>query len=166
MDFTDYAESIWVGYRWFTTEGKNVSYPFGYGLSYTTFEYSKPSVKADKDGNLTATVTVTNTGSVAGKEVVEVYVAAPAGGLEKPARELKAFDKTDLLQPGASQTLTFKITPYELASFNIDANQWETASGSYTLYFSKNANDTATSASVNVRKASTFAVTDAFAHIK
>ena len=166
LDFTDYAEGIWVGYRWFTTEGKNVSYPFGYGLSYTTFEYSKPSVKADKDGNLTATVTVTNTGSVAGKEVVEVYVAAPAGGLEKPARELKAFDKTDLLQPGASQTLTFKITPYELASFNIDANQWETASGSYTLYFSKNANDTATSASVNVRKASTFAVTDAYAHIK
>ena len=166
VDYTDYAEGIWVGYRWFTTEGKNVSYPFGYGLSYTTFEYSKPSVKADKDGNLTATVTVTNTGSVAGKEVVEVYVAAPAGGLEKPARELKAFDKTDLLQPGASQTLTFKITPYELASFNIDANQWETASGNYTLYFSKNANDTATSASVNVRKASTFAVTDAYAHIK
>ena len=166
VDFTDYAEGIWVGYRWFTTEGKNVSYPFGYGLSYTTFEYSKPSVKADKDGNLTATVTVTNTGSVAGKEVVEVYVAAPAGGLEKPARELKAFDKTDLLQPGASQTLTFRITPYELASFNIDANQWETASGNYTLYFSKNANDTATSASVNVRKASTFAVTDAYAHIK
>ena len=166
VDYTDYAEGIWVGYRWFTTEGKNVSYPFGYGLSYTTFEYSKPSVKADKDGNLTATVTVTNTGSVAGKEVVEVYVAAPAGGLEKPARELKAFDKTDLLQPGASQTLTFRITPYELASFNIDANQWETASGNYTLYFSKNANDTATSASVNVRKASTFAVTDAFAHIK
>ena len=166
VDYTDYAEGIWVGYRWFTTEGKNVSYPFGYGLSYTTFEYSKPSVKADKDGNLTATVTVTNTGSVAGKEVVEVYVAAPAGGLEKPARELKAFDKTDLLQPGASQTLTFRITPYELASFNIDANQWETASGSYTLYFSKNANDTETSASVNVRKASTFAVTDAYAHIK
>ena len=166
VDYTDYAEGIWVGYRWFTTEGKNVSYPFGYGLSYTTFEYSKPSVKADKDGNLTATVTVTNTGSVAGKEVVEVYVAAPAGGLEKPARELKAFDKTDLLQPGASQTLTFRITPYELASFNIDANQWETASGNYTLYFSKNANDTATSASVNVRKASTFSVTDAYAHIK
>ena len=70
------------------------------------------------------------------------------------------------MRSGASQTLTFKITPYELASFNIDANQWETASGSYTLYFSKNANDTATSASVNVRKASTFAVTDAFAHIK
>ena len=166
VDYTDYDESIWVGYRWFTTQDKEVSYPFGYGLSYTTFEYSKPSVKLDRDGNLTATVTVTNTGSVAGKEVVEVYVAAPAGGLEKPARELKAFDKTDLLEPGASQTLSFTLTPYELASFNTDANEWQTAAGSYTLYFAKNANDTATSAKVNVRKASSFEVTDAFAHIK
>ena len=166
VDYTDYDESIWVGYRWFTTQDKEVSYPFGYGLSYTTFEYSKPSVKLDKDGNLTATVTVTNTGSVAGKEVVEVYVAAPAGGLEKPARELKAFDKTDLLEPGASQTLSFTLTPYELASFNTDANEWQTAAGSYTLYFAKNANDTATSAKVNVRKASNFEVTDAYAGIK
>ena len=166
VDYTDYDESIWVGYRWFTTQDKEVSYPFGYGLSYTTFEYSKPSVKLDRDGNLTATVTVTNTGSVAGKEVVEVYVAAPAGGLEKPARELKAFDKTDLLEPGASQTLSFTLTPYELASFNTDANEWQTAAGSYTLYFAKNADDTATSAKVNVRKASSFEVTDAFAHIK
>ena len=166
VDYTDYDESIWVGYRWFTTQDKEVSYPFGYGLSYTTFEYSKPSVKLDRDGNLTATVTVTNTGSVAGKEVVEVYVAAPAGGLEKPARELKAFDKTDLLEPGASQTLSFTLTPYELASFNIDANEWQTAAGSYTLYFAKNANDTATSAKVNVRKASSFEVTDAYAGIK
>ena len=166
VDYTDYDESIWVGYRWFTTQDKEVSYPFGYGLSYTTFEYSKPSVKLDRDGNLTATVTVTNTGSVAGKEVVEVYVAAPAGGLEKPARELKAFDKTDLLEPGASQTLSFTLTPYELASFNTDANEWQTAAGSYTLYFAKNANDTATSAKVNVRKASSFEVTDAYAGIK
>ena len=166
VDYTDYDESIWVGYRWFTTQDKEVSYPFGYGLSYTTFEYSKPSVKLDRDGNLTATVTVTNTGSVAGKEVVEVYVAAPAGGLEKPARELKAFDKTDLLEPGASQTQSFTLTPYELASFNTDANEWQTAAGSYTLYFAKNANDTATSAKVNVRKASSFEVTDAYAGIK
>ena len=123
-DYTDYAESIWVGYRWFTTQDKAVSYPFGYGLSYTTFEYSKPVVKADRDGNITASVTVTNTGKVAGKEAVQLYVAAPAGGMEKPARELKAFDKTKLLAPGESETLTFSITPYELASFNIDANEW------------------------------------------
>ena len=165
-DYTDYAESIWVGYRWFTTQDKAVSYPFGYGLSYTTFEYSKPVVKADRDGNITASVTVTNTGKVAGKEVVEVYVSAPAGGLEKPVRELKAFDKTKLLAPGESETLTFSVTPYELASFNIDANEWQTAAGVYTVYFAKNADDTATSAKVNVKKAGTFEVTEAFAHIK
>ena len=165
-DYTDYAESIWVGYRWFTTRDKAVSYPFGYGLSYTTFEYSKPVVKADRDGNITASVTVTNTGKVAGKEVVEVYVSAPAGGLEKPVRELKAFDKTKLLEPGESETLTFSIAPYELASFNIDANEWQTAAGVYTVYFAKNADDTATSAKVNVKKAGTFEVTEAFAHIK
>ena len=165
-DYTDYAESIWVGYRWFTTQDKAVSYPFGYGLSYTTFEYSKPVVKADRDGNITASVTVTNTGKVAGKEVVEVFVAAPAGGMEKPVRELKAFDKTKLLAPGESETLTFSVTPYELASFNIDANEWQTAAGVYTVYFAKNADDTATSAKVNVKKAGTFEVTEAFAHIK
>ena len=165
-DYTDYAESIWVGYRWFTTQDRAVSYPFGYGLSYTSFEYSRPVVKADRDGNITASVTVTNTGKVAGKEVVEVYVSAPAGGLEKPVRELKAFDKTKLLAPGESETLTFSVTPYELASFNIDANEWQTAAGVYTVYFAKNADDTATSAKVNVKKAGTFEVTEAFAHIK
>ena len=165
-DYTDYAESIWVGYRWFTTQDKAVSYPFGYGLSYTTFEYSKPVVKADRDGNITASVTVTNTGKVAGKEAVQLYVAAPAGGMEKPARELKAFDKTKLLAPGESETLTFSITPYELASFNIDANEWQTAAGSYTFYFSKNVNDLSTSAKVSVKKAGSYEVTDAYAHIR
>ena len=165
-DYTDYAESIWVGYRWFTTQDKAVSYPFGYGLSYTTFEYSKPVVKADRDGNITASVTVTNTGKVAGKEAVQLYVAAPAGGMEKPARELKAFDKTKLLAPDESETLTFSITPYELASFNIDANEWETAAGSYTFYFSKNVNDLSTSAKVSLKKAGSYEVTDAYAHIK
>ena len=165
-DYTDYAESIWVGYRWFTTQDRAVSYPFGYGLSYTSFEYSRPVVKTDRDGNITASVTVTNTGKVAGKEVVEVFVAAPAGGMEKPVRELKAFDKTKLLAPGESETLTFSVTPYELASFNIDANEWQTAAGVYTVYFAKNADDTATSAKVNVKKAGTFEVTEAFAHIK
>ena len=165
-DYTDYDESIWVGYRWFTTQDKAVSYPFGYGLSYTTFEYSKPVVKADRDGNITASVTVTNTGKVAGKEVVEVFVAAPAGGMEKPVRELKAFDKTKLLAPGESETLTFSVTPYELASFNIDANEWQTAAGSYTFYFSKNVNDLSTSAKVSLKKAVSYEVTDAYAHIK
>ena len=99
VDYTDYAEDIWVGYRHFTTKGVEVSYPFGFGLSYSYFVYSKPVVKATANG-FEASVTVTNQGRVAGKEVVEVYVHAPEGGLEKPERELKAFAKTKLLAPG------------------------------------------------------------------
>ncbi len=162
FDYTNYDEDIWVGYRHFVTNNVEVSYPFGYGLSYTSFEYSKPTVKATSDGGFTASVTVKNTGSVAGKEVVEVYVAAPAGGLDKPSRELKAFAKTKLLSPGESQTLTFEVSNYELASFNESANQWESAAGSYTVYFSKNANCTSVSAPLTIKNAKTYAVSDAF----
>ena len=90
VDYTKYEEDIWVGYRYFDAAQKEVSYPFGYGLSYTTFAYSAPVVKADKEGGFTASITVKNTGSVAGKEVVEVYVTAPKGGMIKPEKELKA----------------------------------------------------------------------------
>ena len=141
VDYTDYAEGIWVGYRYFQTAGKAVSYPFGYGLSYTTFAYGKPVVKVEKDGTVTASVTVTNTGSVAGKEVVELYVTAPDGGLVKPVFELKAFAKTKMLEPGASETLTMKVDPYTLASFNEEASAWETAAGNYTAHFAASAAD-------------------------
>ena len=117
-----------------------VSYPFGYGLSYTTFSYSKPKVKADKN-NFTATVTVTNTGKVAGREVVELYVTAPSGGIEKPSRELKAFSKTKLLAPGESETLTMKVSAYELASFNEEPSAWETAAGTYEVLFGSSVSD-------------------------
>ena len=140
VDYTDYAEGIWVGYRYFQTKDVEVSYPFGYGLSYTTFSYSKPKVKADKDG-FTATITITNTGKVAGREVVELYVAAPAGGLEKPSRELKAFAKTKLLAPGESETLTMKVSAYELASFNEEHSAWETAAGTYEVLFGSSVSD-------------------------
>ena len=140
VDFTDYEEDIWVGYRYFQTNNVVVSYPFGYGLSYTTFSYSNPKVKADKDG-FTATITVTNIGKVAGREVVELYVAAPAGGLEKPARELKAFAKTKLLAPGESETLTMKVSAYELASFNEEHSAWETAAGTYQVLFGASVDD-------------------------
>ena len=140
IDYTNYAEGIWVGYRYFNTAGVEVSYPFGYGLSYTTFEYSKPTVKA-KDGGFEATITVKNTGKVAGKEAVEIYVSAPGAGLVKPESELKAFGKTRLLQPGESQTLTFKADAYTLASFNEEASEWQTAAGKYTVKFGASATD-------------------------
>jgi beta-glucosidase len=162
VDYTRYEEGIWVGYRHFATRGVAVSYPFGFGLSYTSFTYSKPVVKADKDG-FTASVTVTNTGAVAGKEVVELYVSAPAGGLEKPACELKAFGKTRELQPGESQTLTLKVSAYELASFNEAASAWEAAAGTYNVAFGASVADIRASAPFKLAKARSWKVNDVLA---
>ena len=139
-DYTLHQEGIYVGYRYFNTNNVAVSYPFGFGLSYTTFAYSKPIVKAGKNG-FTATITVTNTGSVAGKEAVQLYVSAPGGGLEKPANELKAFAKTRELQPGESQTLTMTVSAYALASYNEATQAWETAAGRYTVKFGASVED-------------------------
>ena len=165
VDFTDYEEDIWVGYRYFQTNNVEVSYPFGYGLSYTTFSYSKPSVKAGKEG-FTATITVTNTGKVAGREVVELYVAAPAGGLEKPARELKAFAKTKMLAPGQSETVTMKVSAYEMASFNEEHSAWETAAGTYQVLFGASVTDIRATASFNFKKAQTWPVHDVLRPVK
>ena len=153
VDYTEYKEGIWVGYRYFQTTGKEVSYPFGYGLGYTTFSYSKPVVKVEKDGSVTASVTVTNTGSAAGKEAVQLYISAPDGGLVKPAYELKAFAKTRELKPGASETLTMKVDAYTLASFNEATSAWETAAGSYTARFGASAADIRATAPFSLAKA-------------
>ena len=157
VDYTDYEEGIWVGYRYFQTNDVEVSYPFGYGLSYTTFSYSKPKVKAEKDG-FTATITISNSGKVAGREVVELYVAAPAGGLEKPARELKAFAKTKLLAPGEFETLTIKVSAYELASFNEEHSVWETAAGEYKVLFGASVTDIRANASFRIGKTQSWPV--------
>ena len=159
VDYTEYKEGIYVGYRYFSTADVEVSYPFGYGLSYTTFAYSKPVVKAGADG-FTATITVTNTGKVAGKESVQLYVTAPEGGLEKPAFELKAFAKTRKLAPGESQTLTMNVDAYTLASFNETASQWETAAGTYTVKFAANAADVRATAQYKHKKAQSWKVND------
>jgi len=139
-DYTNHDEDIYVGYRFFDTFDKNVAYPFGYGLSYTTFELSKPTVKSR--GNLVdLTVTVKNTGSVAGKQVVQVYVQAPQGRLEKPAQELKAFAKTRELKPGESQTLTMNLLLRDLASFDEANSQWLTEAGTYQFRFGFSSRD-------------------------
>ena len=152
VDETYYEEGIYVGYRYFQTADAPVSYPFGYGKSYTTFEYSKPVVKATADG-FTATITVKNTGSVAGKEAVQLYVAAPAGGLEKPVFELKGFAKTKELAPGEAQTLTIKVDKYTLASFNEATSAWETAAGTYKVMFGANAADIRGTGEYRLKKA-------------
>lgn len=151
QDYTKHTEGINVGYRYFTTTKEAVSYPFGFGLSYTSFKYSKPVVKATKDG-LTASITITNTGKRAGKEVVQLYASAPAGGLEKPARELKAFAKTRELQPGQSETVTMKLSLYDLASYNEATQSWETAAGKYAIQFGSNVEDIRATAPYSLSK--------------
>ena len=162
VDETYYEEGIYVGYRYFQTAGVPVSYPFGYGKSYTTFEYSKPVVKATADG-FTATITVKNTGSVAGKEAVQLYVAAPEGGLEKPAFELKGFAKTKELAPGETQTLTINVDKYTLASFNEATSAWETAAGTYKVMFGANAADIRAAADYKLKKAESWKAHDVLA---
>ena len=162
VDYTAYEEGIYVGYRYFTTAGVEVSYPFGYGLSYTTFAYSRPVVKATADG-FTATVTVTNTGKVAGKEAVQLYVTAPAGGLDKPALELKAFAKTKELAPGESQTLTMNVCNYDLASFNEANSAWEAAAGTYQIHFAASVADIKATAQYKLKKAQDWKVNNVLA---
>ena len=130
VDFSNHEEDIYVGYRYFDTFKKNVAYPFGFGLSYTTFEMGKPIVKA-KGNNIEISVTVKNTGRAAGKQVAQVYVTAPKGAYEKPAKELKAFGKTRELKPGESQTLKMTLEKRDLASFDEANSQWKVDAGNY-----------------------------------
>jgi len=150
-DYTNHDEDIYVGYRFFDTFNREVAYPFGFGLSYTTFEFSKPVVKAN--GNSVAvTITVKNTGAVSGKEVAQVYVQAPKGKLEKPAQELKAFVKTRELQPGESQTLTMTIPVRDLASFDEAGSQWLTEAGNYTFRIGNSSRNLPLSASLTLKE--------------
>lgn len=130
VDFSNHEEDIYVGYRYFDTFKKNVAYPFGFGMSYTTFEMGKPSVKA-MGNNIEVSVTIKNTGKVAGKQVAQVYVTAPKGAYEKPAKELKAFGKTRELKPGESQTLKMTLENRDLASFDEANSQWKVDAGNY-----------------------------------
>ena len=128
-----YNEGIYVGYRYFSSFGKPVAYPFGYGLSYTQFEMKKLKAPTKFSKKLSLSVEVTNVGEVAGKEVVQVYLSAPAKSMDKPALELKAFAKTELLSPKQSQTLSFTLSPESLASFDTARSAWVVEAGTYTV---------------------------------
>ena len=154
VDVTKYEEGIYVGYRWFDKQNLKVSYPFGYGLSYTTFEYSDPAV-ANDGTKVTAKVTVKNTGSVTGKEAVQLYVSAPAGTLDKPVKELKAYAKTKELAPGESQELTLTFPTSELASFDEAASAWKVDAGTYTFLFGASSRDIRCTATADAAAAET-----------
>ena len=148
--YTNHEEDIYVGYRFFDTFQRNVAYPFGFGLSYTTFAFSKPVVKAKGKDAVEVSITVKNTGAVSGKEVAQVYVSAPQGRLEKPAHELKAFAKTRELQPGESQTLTMTIPVRDLASFDEANSQWLAEAGTYTFSIGSSSRDIAATAQLKI----------------
>lgn len=166
----DYEEGIYVGYRYYETRGEtdgedwynaNVVYPFGYGLSYTTFDWTVGDASASEielGTTITVPVTVKNTGSVAGKEVVQLYASAPytLGGIEKAHKVLVGFAKTKLLQPGESETVTVSFDPYSAASYDYrDANSngfsgYELGAGEYTLYVSRNAHESEKAIALNL----------------
>lgn len=127
-----YTEGIYVGYRYFDSFGVKPFYPFGYGRSYTDFELKTISVSCDWD-KISACVQVTNTGKYAGKEVVQLYVSAPGGKLEKPYQELKAFAKTPVLQPGESRQIRLEVKTALLASFDESRSAWIMEQGNYLL---------------------------------
>ena len=129
-----YEEDIYVGYRYYNTFNVPVAYEFGYGLSYTSFEYSRLKINsAEFNDQVTVSVTVSNSGKFAGREVVQIYLTAPDGKLEKPSEELVAFGKTVLLNPGESQSLNFIITANDLASFDETSSSWIAEAGTYEI---------------------------------
>ncbi len=148
-----HEEGIYVGYRYYNTFKVKPAYEFGYGLSYSKFDYQSLKLSSRKfRASLTATVTITNQGLVAGKEVVQLYVNAPGKALAKPATELKAFAKTRLLRPGESQTLTFSLTGADLASFDTARSAWVAEPGTYTVAIGASSADTRQSATFELKQ--------------
>ena len=137
-----YDEGIYVGYRWFNsvmnTKKIKPQFPFGHGLSYTTFKYGKPVLSGNRmssqQGGISVTLPVTNTGSVKGKEIVQLYIGDDKCSVDRPAKELKGFRKVELL-PGETKDVTFEITADDLSFFDEHAGQWRVEPGKFTAYF-------------------------------
>lgn len=151
VDYTYYEEDVYVGYRYFDTFEKQVSYPFGYGLSYTTFKYSDAKLSHTSEG-WEVRVTVTNTGDKAGKEAVQIYAASPSIKQGRPIQELVAFGKTSLLSPGQKETLTLQIKTRDLAWYDAQTLSWTLEKGQYELRIGANSRDIKTALKLNVNK--------------
>lgn len=146
-----YEEGIYVGYRYFNTFKVKPSFEFGYGLSYSNFEYTDLKLSGKTfNGKLTAFITVKNTGKVAGKEIVQLYLSAPHQNIDKPVEELKAFAKTKLLKPGQSETLQLTLSPKDLASFMESKSAWIAEAGTYNVAIG--------SSSLNIKQTAEFSL--------
>jgi beta-glucosidase len=146
----EYTDDIFVGYRHYATKAVKTAYPFGFGLSYTRFEYSELKLSsAAFAGQVEATVSVENVGSAAGREVVQLYVSAPGKAMPKPALELRGFAKTKTLKPGEEETLSFTLTARDLASFDEASSSWRAEAGTYTVKVGASSED--------IRRTATFA---------
>ena len=150
---THYDEGVYVGYRWYDTKEIPVQFPFGHGLSYTTFEYSnakaaKPSMTAS--GTLKVSVDVTNTGDYDGAEVVQLYIADPEASIDRPAKELKGFEKV-FLKAGQKKTVTFEIDAEDLSWFDADKHEWVAEPGEFQALFARSAGDVQTMVSFQLK---------------
>ncbi|WP_291857286.1 glycoside hydrolase family 3 N-terminal domain-containing protein [Marinilabilia sp.] len=136
-----YEDDIFVGYRYYKTFEKTVSYEFGYGLSYTGFSYNNLKISSREfTDKLTLSVEIANTGAIAGREIVQVYLTAPEGKLVKPSLALINFGKTNLLQPGESEKLTFEISARDLTFFDAEAGAWTAEAGDYAVSVGSSSN--------------------------
>lgn len=146
-----YSEGIYVGYRYYNSFDVQTAYEFGFGLSYTTFDYSDIKLSSDNFlSKMEVTVTVTNSGNVAGKDVVQLYLAAPQTKIEKPVQELKGFVKTKLLQPGERQEISFELDARSLASFWSGISAWVADKGDYEVRIGASSTDIKLNASFNL----------------
>ena len=151
-DRAEYREGVFVGYRYYTSKEMPVLYPFGYGLSYTTFEYSNLRVEKDsikESETVKVTVDVTNSGQISGKEVVQLYVGKKHNTSVRPVRELRAFDKI-LLQPGETKTVEFVLGSRAFAYWEEEIHDWFVESGVYEIQMGKSASEILLSAELQV----------------
>jgi len=148
-DYTTYEEGIYVGYRHFDKAGLPVSFPFGYGLSYTDFEFGEMKATLEND-TIQVRIPVTNVGDHAGKEVVQVYVSKPEASVDRPVRELKAFAKTHLLQPGDTAEFTLQIPVSDLRYWNETRSGWALEKGDYSIEVGASSRDIRESAAIEL----------------
>lgn len=149
VDYTNYEEDIYVGYRYYDTFKKEVSYPFGYGMSYTSFEYGKPLIK-EKNGGYELKVEVRNTGKVAGKEIVQIYASSPKNPAGQAEKKLIAFAKSKSLNPGESEVLAMTFSQKDLAWYDDSRTAWVLTPGKYNIKCASSSRDIRSSKTIEI----------------